>query len=49
MLEVQKKEIIINFLKFLLKFLIFEYLNYPRKIQNINHNYFFKFILNFLI
>jgi hypothetical protein len=39
MLELPKREIIINFLKFHLNFIIL----------NIYHNYFFKFNLNFLI
>jgi hypothetical protein len=49
MIELPKTEIIIHFLKFLSKFLIFKHFNYPRKIQNIYHNYCFKFNLNFLI
>jgi len=50
MLEVPKREIIINFLKFLLNFIILKHFNYPRIIQNKNSNYFFlKFIINFII
>jgi hypothetical protein len=50
MLEVPKREIIINFLQFLLNFIILIHFNYPRIIQNKNPNYFFlKFIINFII
>jgi hypothetical protein len=50
MFEFPKKEIIINFLKFLLNFIILKHFNYPQIIQNKNPNYFFlKFIINFII
>jgi hypothetical protein len=50
MLELPKIEIIINFLKFILNFIILKHFNYPRIIQNKNPNYFFlKFIINFII
>jgi len=50
MLEVPKREIIINFLQFLLNFIILKHFNNPRIIQNKNPNYFFlKFIINFII
>jgi hypothetical protein len=50
MLEVPKREIIINFLQFLLNFIILKHFNNPLIIQNKNPNYFFlKFLLNFII
>jgi hypothetical protein len=41
MVDLPKKEIKINFLKFLLYFIILKHFNYPRIIQHRNPNYFF--------
>jgi hypothetical protein len=47
MLDESKTEILINFLKFLLNFILIKHLNYLRRIQNRNPNYFFKISIKF--
>ena len=47
MLDESKIEILINFLKFLLNFILLKHLNYLRRIQNRNPNYFFKISFKF--
>jgi hypothetical protein len=47
MLDESKTEILINFLKFLLNFILIKHLNYLRRIQNRNTNYFFKISFKF--
>jgi len=47
MLDESKIEILINFLKFLLNFILLKHLNYLRRIQNRNPNYVFKISFKF--
>ena len=49
MFDESKREILITFLKFLLNFIVLKHLNYLRRIQNRNPNYFFKIRLNFIL